>query len=116
MKKLIKITILCITLLIIFMMTYHVQAFTIWDLQGTPLNSDLATNAGNMAITIITTIGISASVITLIILGLKYMLGSVEEKATYKKSMMPYLIGAVLVFCASTVANIIYSIVINLGL
>lgn len=32
------------------------------------------------------------------ILGIKYMLGSTEQKATYKKSMLPYLVGAVLLF------------------
>ena len=50
------------------------------------------------------------SVIVLIILGLKYMMGSVEEKAEYKKSFMPYIIGAALVFAASTIAGIVYNI------
>ena len=43
------------------------------------------------------------------------MLGSLEEKAEYKKTMMPYIIGAVLVFAASAIAGIIYSFAINLG-
>lgn len=64
---------------------------------------------GNVLVTVITTIGVVASVVVLIILGIKYMLGSVEEKAQYKKSMMPYLIGSVAVFSASTIANIIYN-------
>ena len=45
------------------------------------------------------------------ILGIKYMLGSVEEKASYKKSMMPYLIGSVLIFGAVNVTATIYSTV-----
>ena len=56
----------------------------------------------------LTSIGIVLSVVILAILGVKYMLGSVDERAGYKKSMMPYLIGAVLLFSASTIANIIY--------
>ena len=47
----------------------------------------------------------------MILLGVKYMLGSVEEKAEYKKSLFPYMIGAVFVFGASTIAGIVYSMV-----
>lgn len=52
-------------------------------------------------------IGIAVSVITLVVLGIKYMVGSVEEKAEYKKSMLPYLIGAFLVFAISTIVSVI---------
>lgn len=55
----------------------------------------------------ITTIGVIVSVVTLIVLGIKYMVGSIEEKAEYKKSMIPYLIGAFFVFAISTVVTII---------
>ena len=54
-------------------------------------------------------IGSAMSIITMILLGVKYMLGSVEEKAEYKKSLFPYMIGAVFVFGASTIAGIVYS-------
>ena len=63
---------------------------------------------------VITTIGIIASVITLIILGIKYMVGSIEEKAEYKKSMIPYLIGAFFVFSVSTVVTFIMNMSNNL--
>lgn len=52
-------------------------------------------------------IGIAVSVITLIVLGIKYMVGSIEERAEYKKSMIPYLIGGLFVFGISTVLSII---------
>ena len=39
----------------------------------------------------------AVSVITLVVLGIKYMVGSIEERAEYKKSMIPYLIGAFLI-------------------
>ena len=41
------------------------------------------------------------------------MFGSVEEKAEYKKTLMPYIIGATLVFAAAGLAGVIYSIAIN---
>lgn len=56
----------------------------------------------------INVIGIIVSVITLMIIGIKYMVGSVEEKAEYKKTMLTYLIGAFLVFSITTIPNILY--------
>ena len=49
-----------------------------------------------------------ASVIIIMILGVKYMLGSVEEKAEYKKSFMPLIIGIILVVAASNIAAFIF--------
>ncbi len=40
-------------------------------------------------------------VIILIAIGIKYMLGSVEEKVEYKKHMMPYVLGAFVLFTGS---------------
>lgn len=57
----------------------------------------------------INTFGVVASVITIMIVGIKYMIGSVDEKAEYKKTMINYLIGAFLLFSITTVANIIYN-------
>ena len=68
---------------------------------------------GNQIITIITTIGIVVSVIVLVVLGIKYMMGSAEEKAEYKKTLMPYVIGAGLVFAASSIAQIVYQFMQN---
>ena len=38
------------------------------------------------------------------------MIGSAQEKAEYKKTMIPYVIGAILVFGASTVATIVMNV------
>ena len=62
-------------------------------------------NVGANIVSIITTIGIIVAVIVLLILGIKYMMGSASEKAEYKKTMIPYLIGAVLIFGASAIAK-----------
>lgn len=60
---------------------------------------------GANIVKIITTIGIIVAVIVLLILGIKYMMGSASEKAEYKKTMIPYLVGAVLIFGASAIAK-----------
>ena len=64
---------------------------------------------GNNIVKILQTVGVVLSVIILIVLGIKYMMGSAEEKAEYKKSMMPYVIGAALIFAASALAQVIYN-------
>lgn len=54
-------------------------------------------------------IGSALAVIMLIVIGIKYMIGSAEEKADYKKTLLPYVIGAVLIFAASNIAAMIYN-------
>ena len=54
-------------------------------------------------------IGNIVAVAILVILGIKYMMGSAEEKAEYKKTMIPYIIGAVLIFAASNIAQMVYT-------
>ena len=60
---------------------------------------------GANVVDIITTIGIIVAVVVLLVLGIKYMMGSAAEKAEYKKTMIPYLIGAVLIFGAAAIAK-----------
>lgn len=58
-------------------------------------------------LSVITSIGMIVAVLMSGILGLKYMLGSVEEKADYKKDMIPYLVGAILLFGICTVVKVL---------
>lgn len=65
---------------------------------------------GSRILTGVSNVGIAISVVIIAFIGIKYMIGSVEEKAEYKKSMMPYFIGAVLVFGASVIGRTVYTI------
>ena len=79
-------------------------------LKGTTSNAQNdVTKIGNQLIGIITTVGVVVAVIILLVLGIKYMMGSAEEKAEYKKTLMPYIIGAALVFAASAIAGIVFN-------
>ena len=69
---------------------------------------------GNTIVGFIQVVGSIISVAVLAIIGIKYMTGSVEEKAEYKKVLMPYLIGAILLFGISNILGIVVSIVQNL--
>lgn len=110
MKKSIKIIAILITaIILIICMTTVSNGFGVNDIvNGTPTGVSEITSVGNKIFNVITIVGIILSVIVLVILGMKYMIGSVEEKATYKQTLMPYLIGAILLFGASTIAQIIY--------
>lgn len=65
---------------------------------------------GATIVTIMQTVGIVVAVVVLLILGIKYMMGSAEEKAEYKKTMIPYLVGVVLIFASTTIVNVVYNI------
>ncbi len=54
-------------------------------------------------------VGIVISVIAIAVIGLKYMLGSVEERADYKKTMISYIIGVMLIATVTTLPTIIYN-------
>lgn len=54
-------------------------------------------------------VGIGVAVIILVVVGIRYMMGSAEEKAEYKKTMIPYVVGAVLIGGATTIANAVYN-------
>ena len=70
-----------------------------WDpSKGTKEGDSKLLTIGNKIIGPIQLIGSLVSVIALIIIGIKYMLGSVEEKAQYKETLGPYFLGAVFVF------------------
>lgn len=64
-------------------------------------------------LTIFQVIGSITSVICIIVIGIRYMMGSVEQKAQYKKTLMPYLIGAVLIFATTNILSIVYNVTIN---
>ena len=74
------------------------------------IGEDAIVDKANVIIGVIKTIGIIISVLILVVLGIKYMVGSLEEKAEYKKTMIPYLIGAIMIFAIPQLAQIIYNI------
>ena len=72
--------------------------------------TEMISNIGKIIVGIFRGLGTVVSVAILVIIGMKYMLGSVEEKAEYKKSLPPYLIGAILVFGITTILPLICAI------
>ena len=111
-KKAIIITLVMILTLIVISSTIFAATFNTSAINN---NRDLGAaddkieDIGSRIFTAVSNVGIVLSVVIVAVIGVKYMLGSVDERAEYKKSMMPYLVGAVLIFMASTIGKIIYT-------
>lgn len=77
--------------------------------------SQQLSSLGGKVLSALQVIGFIAGAVILVVLGLKYMMGSLEEKAEYKKTMIPYLVGAIIVIAAPTLAKGIFSMIQSLG-
>lgn len=117
MKKQVKILSIALIVLTILLAISNVVLAT--DIPGkidqiaqgnSSANTSKVVNFGATIVTIMQTVGIVVAVVVLLILGIKYMMGSAEEKAEYKKTMIPYLVGAVLIFASTTIVNVVYNI------
>lgn len=112
MNKTVKILImLLVAICIISVASVSFATLTPNSLDG---NADVDTgvikNVGNQIFTIIRNIAAVASVVLLAFLGVKFMMGSTEEKAAYKKSFMPLIIGLFIVLAATTLGSWIWNI------
>lgn len=108
-KKIEKIISIClIVMAIISIASTTVFALSPSEIKPSNVETSPITKVGGSVIGILQTVGIVLSVIVLIVIGLKYMMGSAEEKAEYKKTLMPYVVGAALIFAASALAQVVY--------
>ena len=57
---------------------------------------------------LIRNVAVVAGVIILSVIGIKFMLGSAEEKAEYKKSLIPLVVGIIVVMAASQIIAMIF--------
>ena len=79
---------------------------TITPLQGTGTGS--VKSLGQQILGIVQLVGSIAAVVVLVVLGIKYMMGSVEEKADYKKSLVPLIVGIIVVMAATQIMTMIF--------
>ena len=82
---------------------------------GTTVDTDSVQNFGKAIVSVVRVVGVIVAVIVLLILGIKYMVGSAEERAEYKKTMVPYIVGAVLIFASTTLVGVIYDLSMSLN-
>ena len=116
MKKTVKIisTILLVTMLLatIASTVYAADAGATLDkINGqSEVNDAQLVSIGNKVVNIIQVVGIVIAVVILLVIGIKYMIGSASEKAEYKKTMIPYIVGAILIFAGTSIVKVIYSV------
>lgn len=121
MKKTVKI-ISTILLVIMFVSSIASISFAGVDINGLLSNVENtqvndAGGIGTLGGKIVNTIqivGVVIAVIILLIIGIKYMIGSAEEKAEYKKTMIPYIVGAILIFAGTSIVKVVYAMANNL--
>lgn len=111
MNKLTKIlSVLMVVIMLTVAISPAVNALTPSNVQ--PNENTAAANkivsVGGSILGIVRSVAIVAAVVIIAILGVKYIVGSTEEKANYKKAFMPYIIGILLVVAASQIATWIW--------
>lgn len=110
MKKILKISFALIILIFLINNTIVFGSTIDTDVTiGTELRNE-AKPVGDPIIGAFKVVGTFIAVIVIMLIGIKYMLGSVEEKAEYKKSAIPYLVGAMLVFATPFIIDLIYNV------
>ena len=77
------------------------------DIYKSDGDTDIIIDKSGSILGIVQTIGIGIAVIMLSIMGVKYMIASVEEKAKLKEQLIPYVIGSILLFGGSGLLGII---------
>lgn len=114
MKKLF-ITIIILSIFIILLMP-AINSYSVHiDVNPSIGSTDDFNGIGSVVLGAVQAVGSSISVIVLVIIGIKYMIGSTEERAEYKKSMIPYVIGAVMFFAASNIGMILYNMAMSIN-
>ena len=113
MKKIITLFFIILAIVLIFNIDF-VNAKQKIETNRIKLGTDDATSSeeiGNTIFGIVRTIGIIISVGALSVVGIKYMISSVQEKAEKKKMFIYYTIGAFMVFGITYFAEAVYDIV-----
>lgn len=69
-----------------------------------------ATDVASKVVSWIWIISIIVAVVVLMYTGLKFIVGSTMEKAEYKKSLIPIVIGVAILVFATTITNVLFSL------
>lgn len=114
MKKTITVS-LTIALILIFSFPVYASNFDPGTYEPPTLTGgDTIIKMVQPIINTISVIGIVVAVITLIVIGIKYITGSVSEKAEYKKTIIPYIVGVVMLVGITQILRIISDLVTSI--
>ncbi len=110
-KKTVNILVILFAILLLILPTISFADYTPNQFKGKISSADTENikTTGGKIVGVIQVVGTIAAVGMLIVLGIKYMMGSAEERAEYKKTLFPYFIGAILIFAATSLAQMVYT-------
>ena len=74
---------------------------------------DTAFERAGIIVKTIRNIGAVVSVIGIAVLGIRYMFASLEQKANYKETMLPFMIGIAMAVSATTIITIVQNVAIH---
>lgn len=122
MKQVFKITIILILLFIGFLQTNSVYAgdsegtygwsdkdLSYWEPKKMDIEQRDFNKRAKVVVAAVRGIGIVVAVVALIVIGIKQMTASVEEKSIIKQAMPGYILGVILVVSITFLPTIIYN-------
>lgn len=127
-----KIVIILLSLFIIFLVTNQVSAISIADtsiggaIQGAEdfikdgegsekIKPDSMKGLVDQIYNILLGIGIVITIIIGLVLGIQFMIGSIEVKSKVKESLIPYVVGCVVIYGAFGIWKIVVSMLSSLN-
>ena len=111
MTKISKIIIITLLIGILCTCLNSVYAFNPDDYKpGNPTGYQNFFDKAGGVLGIIRNIGAVVSVLGIAVLGLRYMWGSLEQKANYKETMFPFIIGIAMAVGATIIITIVQSV------
>lgn len=78
------------------------------------LGATLLREKSNIIVGTVQVIGTVIAVIMLTVMGIRYMVSGIEERAEFKETMIPYMIGAGSLLIISNIVGLIYSVITNI--
>ena len=109
-KKIMKYVWLTIIISLVFILIKNSTVCAKINTEIGPITADTQfQKLGNGILGTVQVIGIFVAVAGLMIIGIKYMLGSAEEKSEQKQILIYYLIGSIMVISIVKVVELIYS-------
>ena len=109
-KKVIVAAVLAILAIALSVTPVFALNFSDVNIAPTAPTDTTVTDTGNKVLGYIQVVGTFIAVGVLMFLGIKYMTASANEKADVKKSIIPYIIGAVVLLAAVNIVPVISSI------
>lgn len=111
MKKIIRKTVVVLFILMLIFLQYEIFAINASDLKPKfTAHSNGFKNFGGAVLGYIRNIAAISSVILITVFGLRFMVGSVEQKAEYKKHFLPLIVGIAVVLSATTITKVVWDI------